>query len=216
MTSRKIIVEQFGLGAKTYSGSANRISDSRPIGAHVTASDRQPPGHVLEFCCGTVMVGRRFQSVGWSVCGIDLTAKMAREANLYYLCICASAEAVPFLDGPLATAIPRLLLQATKVDFVVAGEGEVTITELPDSLTGNPWALPVSEILGLTWRDESAEIRTKPARPQREDLDALPFQDFFQRVLKQLHLLLPCLSASEPKIRREGEEGNRLLQSMRI
>jgi radical SAM superfamily enzyme YgiQ (UPF0313 family) len=82
------------------------------------------------------------------------------------------------LGGPLASAVPRLLLEATQADFVVAGEGEVTLTELLDHLTGNEWALPLENILGLAWRDGSGEIRINHLRPQLTDLDLLPFQDF--------------------------------------
>jgi len=81
------------------------------------------------------------------------------------------------LGGPLATAVPRLLLEATQADFVAAGEGELTLTELLDHLTGNEWSMPLSDILGLTWRDGTGEIRSNPARPQLTDLDVLPFQD---------------------------------------
>ncbi|MDA8099415.1 MAG: radical SAM protein [Nitrospiraceae bacterium] len=81
------------------------------------------------------------------------------------------------LGGPLATAVPKLLLEATKADFVVAGEGELTFTELLDSLTKNEWAMPKDRILGLFWRDDSGVIRSNPPRPQLADLDVIPFQD---------------------------------------
>lgn len=82
------------------------------------------------------------------------------------------------LGGPLATAIPRLLLDATGADFVVAGEGELTLTELLDHLTGNEFARPLGSILGLCWRDSNGAIRNNPSRPQLKDLDIIPFQDF--------------------------------------
>ena len=81
------------------------------------------------------------------------------------------------LGGPLATAAPHLLLEATQADFVAAGEGELTLTELLDHLAGDRLALPVPEILGLAWRDESGGIRLNAPRPQLQDLDAVPFQD---------------------------------------
>jgi anaerobic magnesium-protoporphyrin IX monomethyl ester cyclase len=82
------------------------------------------------------------------------------------------------LGGPLATAVPRLLLEATQADFVVAGEGELTLTELMDHLSRNTWTLPMGEILGLAWRDGAGEIKVNAPRPQLSDLDVLPFQDF--------------------------------------
>jgi len=82
------------------------------------------------------------------------------------------------LGGPMATAVPELLLQATGADFVVVGEGELTLTELLDTLTGNEFALPFTDILGLTWRDQDDTVRTNAPRPQLTDLDVIPFQDF--------------------------------------
>jgi len=82
------------------------------------------------------------------------------------------------LGGPLATAVPRLLMESTSADFVVAGEGELTLTELLDHLTGNGPAMQLPEIAGLTWRDESGKVITNAPRPQMEDLDIIPFQDF--------------------------------------
>ncbi|GAM09267.1 putative methyltransferase [Geobacter sp. OR-1] len=82
------------------------------------------------------------------------------------------------LGGPLATAIPQLLLETTQADFVVAGEGELTLTELLDHLTSNEFARPCEAILGLSWRDNNGAIHTNPPRPQITDLDIIPFQDF--------------------------------------
>ena len=103
----KEVAEQFKKRATTYSGSANWISDPALIQAHLKACGRTPPGHVLEICCGTGMVGRNFQSAGWSVSGIDLTQKMAEEANRYFPCICASAENIPYLDNSFDVVVLR-------------------------------------------------------------------------------------------------------------
>src|SRR6185369_15854750 len=82
------------------------------------------------------------------------------------------------LGGPLATAVPELLLQATEADFVVAGEGELTLTELLDTLTRNEFALPFADIPGLVWHDRTGRVRTNTPRQQLTDLDVIPFQDF--------------------------------------
>lgn len=82
------------------------------------------------------------------------------------------------LGGPLASAIPQLLLESTEADFVVAGEGELTLTELLDTLTRNEFALPFADIPGLVWHDRTAKIRTNAPREQLTDLDVIPFQDF--------------------------------------
>lgn len=103
----EMVIEQFRKRAETYSSSANWISDPMLIQAHLDASERTPPGHVLEMCCGTGMVGRNFVAAGWHVCGIDLTRKMAEEANQYFPCICTSAVKVPFLDNSFDIVVLR-------------------------------------------------------------------------------------------------------------
>jgi ubiquinone/menaquinone biosynthesis C-methylase UbiE len=101
------VIEQFQKRAGTYSGSANWISDPSLIQAHIDASGLQPPGQVLEMCCGTGMVGRNFRAAGWHVCGIDLTRKMAEEANQYFPCICTPAEELPYLDNSFDIVVLR-------------------------------------------------------------------------------------------------------------
>jgi len=103
----KTVIDQFQKRAGTYSGSAKWISDPGLMRAHLEAPGRKPPGHVLEVCCGTGMVGRNFQAVGWSVNGVDLTLKMAEEANQYFPCICAPAEDIPFLDKSFDVVVLR-------------------------------------------------------------------------------------------------------------
>lgn len=101
------VIDQFRKRARTYSGSANWISDRHLIQAHLEACGRRSPGYALELCCGTGMVGRAFRSAGWSVCGIDLTREMAEEANQHFPCICVTAEKIPFLDDSFDAAVLR-------------------------------------------------------------------------------------------------------------
>jgi anaerobic magnesium-protoporphyrin IX monomethyl ester cyclase len=59
-------------------------------------------------------------------------------------------------------------------DFVLLGEGEITLGALLDHLAGRgpegPW-----DILGLAWRDAGGSQRRNPRRPDIRDLDSLPF-----------------------------------------
>lgn len=60
------------------------------------------------------------------------------------------------------------------VDYVLIGEGEVTLGELLNALErGSAWDR--GEIRGLAWRDERGQIRRAPAREFQRDLDRLPF-----------------------------------------
>ncbi|MCG8605458.1 B12-binding domain-containing radical SAM protein [bacterium] len=59
------------------------------------------------------------------------------------------------------------------VDYVLLGEGELTLLELMQHLAqGHP---NQSEILGLAWRNGASPHSQTPARPVMKDLDTLPF-----------------------------------------
>ena len=59
-------------------------------------------------------------------------------------------------------------------DYVIVGEGEVTLGELADALTErSPRSL--AEIQGLAFRDKGSAITQTPARDFVRNLDALPF-----------------------------------------
>lgn len=63
---------------------------------------------------------------------------------------------------------------AQGADYVLVGEGEATLGELLDSLTGRS-AQPLTDILGLAWPDGAGGQRRNARRPDLRDLDALPF-----------------------------------------
>ena len=58
--------------------------------------------------------------------------------------------------------------------FVLVGEGEETLAELLDSLTGRSAAAPPA-IRGLAYLDATGTVVRTPRRPDLKDLDALPF-----------------------------------------
>ena len=59
-------------------------------------------------------------------------------------------------------------------DYVLIGEGEITLLEVLDQLSGRDPLAPEA-VLGLAWRDAEGQVRTNPRRPDIRDLDALPF-----------------------------------------
>jgi radical SAM superfamily enzyme YgiQ (UPF0313 family) len=71
------------------------------------------------------------------------------------------------------TLHPEEVLREPCVDFVVRGEGELTLLELVEALgRGRDF----SKILGLGYKDRG-QIRINPMRPLIEDMDILPFPD---------------------------------------
>ena len=83
----------------------------------------------------------------------------------------ASAEARVVLGGPLATTLPRELLQASRADFVVIGEGERTVVDLVSAIK---YGDGFSKIKGIAYRNGNQIIITEPAEPTA-DLDTIPF-----------------------------------------
>jgi radical SAM superfamily enzyme YgiQ (UPF0313 family) len=78
-------------------------------------------------------------------------------------------------------------------DFVLLGEGEITLSELLDHLTGRGLAAP-EQILGLAWRNGHGAEQQTPPRPVFKDLDRLPFPAWdlidvkhYEQVWRQRH-----------------------------
>jgi anaerobic magnesium-protoporphyrin IX monomethyl ester cyclase len=59
-------------------------------------------------------------------------------------------------------------------DFILTGEGEITLGELLNALIGKE-SRPLGHIAGLVYLDPSGGIVHTPRRPDLADLDALPF-----------------------------------------
>lgn len=87
--------------------------------------------------------------------------------------------------GYLATALAAEFGAEKDVDYVVRGEGELTLSELVGSV-------PVPSILGLTFR-EGGVVRHNEDRPLIEDLDLLPFPE---RHLRKYDYALPFADLS--------------------
>jgi radical SAM superfamily enzyme YgiQ (UPF0313 family) len=78
----------------------------------------------------------------------------------------------------------ELLRDFPEIDFVVRGEGELTLGELMQLLLRGQ-SKPLSSVLGLSYR-ENGEIFENPARPLIQDLDILPPADrkYSNQILK--------------------------------
>jgi anaerobic magnesium-protoporphyrin IX monomethyl ester cyclase len=80
------------------------------------------------------------------------------------------------MGGVMATLISeRLMGDYPKLDFIVRGDGELTMHELVQALESG--VRDLSHIEGLTWR-KNGEIVVNPNRPLIKDLDSLPFPNW--------------------------------------
>lgn len=81
---------------------------------------------------------------------------------------------IPIVFGNIyPTTNPNEVLENIEVDFVVRGEGEITLLELVNELESSQ---NYESILGLGFKN-NGEIKVNALRPLIEDLDILPFPD---------------------------------------
>lgn len=84
----------------------------------------------------------------------------------------SSTRAPIIIGGPHSSAIRSKILEETKADFAVVGEGEQTIIELINELRkSNPC---FENIEGLIW-SQNSQIMENKQRPYLQELDNLPF-----------------------------------------
>jgi len=100
-----------------------------------------------------------------------------RQAALTMIEMARGRGCTVILSGSDASDHPDIYLEAG-ADFVLIGEGERTLGELVDRLTGRT-STPFDSILGLAYRQmngrEAGRIRVNPRRQDIKDLDSLPF-----------------------------------------
>lgn len=78
------------------------------------------------------------------------------------------------IGGQHATFLPEQTMEAADADFLVLGEGEITIVELIDSIGNNK---DFSKVKGIAYRDKNKIVIT-PQRPFIPNLDIIPFPDY--------------------------------------
>jgi len=80
---------------------------------------------------------------------------------------------VTVLGGPHVELFPEDTASLEGVDFAVAGEGELTLTELLNCIeqNGDP-----ASIRGVAYKD-NGRVRVNPPRPMIDNLDVLPLPD---------------------------------------
>ncbi len=80
-------------------------------------------------------------------------------------------ECITVLGGPHASVFYDQILEKSKIDFVVIGEGEITFTELIEKIQKNK---PIDSVKGIAFKKNGKIILTKPREPI-ENLDSIPF-----------------------------------------
>lgn len=80
-------------------------------------------------------------------------------------------DSIIVAGSSVASSVPRLLLQHSKVDYLVMGEGEQTIIELLDAIENKR---DLSNVNGIAFKNGEEVTITAP-RYRIDDLDSIPF-----------------------------------------
>ncbi len=83
-----------------------------------------------------------------------------------------SKEIIVVLGGPHPTALPRETVAEKNIDICVTFEGEITFTELINSLDKK---IPLNNIRGIFFKDGHNNVVETEKREPIKDLDSLPF-----------------------------------------
>jgi glycosyltransferase involved in cell wall biosynthesis/radical SAM superfamily enzyme YgiQ (UPF0313 family) len=97
-----------------------------------------------------------------------------REAAVKMIADAAARGVRVIVSGSDATDHPAIYLDAGAV-VVVSGEGEQTLLELLDALTGRAPGVRMENVRGICYRDAAGHLRRSPSRDVIRELDALPF-----------------------------------------
>ncbi len=110
---------------------------------------------------------------GFEIIGISLLAPSVGNAAHFVSEVRKNAPNIKFIIGNAhASIMDKETVESGLADFVVRGEGEITLRELVGVLERGG---DLEQVLGITWRDQQGEIQKNPDRPTIEDLDSLPY-----------------------------------------
>lgn len=97
--------------------------------------------------------------------------------------------------GNYATVMHQQLVRDNAcIDFAVRGEYEMAVRDMVLALMDGG---PLSEVLGITWRDQAGTVVENQARPLLSNLDELPFpdrDDFPATIYPDFTLYSPCIN----------------------
>lgn len=117
-------------------------------------------------------LGEIIRSRSVNMVGITATTPQLRSAIQAARTVKMANRAVKVIIGGIhATIMPRSFATEPAIDFVVRGEGEITIKELAERIENGR---EPNGVLGLTYMKDGKLIET-PDRPLIENLDEIPF-----------------------------------------
>ncbi len=155
----------------------SQINYWQPLGTLYVAASMMEAGHEVRFLNGAFLshaeILREVAGYGPEFVGIYSTTfgwKKALQTASDIKRACSGVFVA--VGGPYPIAVQERCLEETdSIDAVVTGEGELTVVEMLERLSGGR---SLKGVEGVVYR-EGREIVKNPPRPLIEDLDSLPF-----------------------------------------
>ncbi len=155
-----------------------RASFYPPLGIAMIAAVLKQAGHAVSVIDATALrlnihaLATRVLEEQPDIIGITCNIAYARKAVIIARWLRQRIPGVPVVfGGPWATCRFEKLLRDHVADYVVLGEGEVTIVELIRAIARGT---PLQDVKGIAYLQETRVMKTEP-RPHIDDLDSLPF-----------------------------------------
>ncbi|MBF0207630.1 MAG: radical SAM protein, partial [Oligoflexia bacterium] len=99
----------------------------------------------------------------------DVVAELSKRIKIF------KKEVALILGGPHVTALPEQSINESNADFIVIGEGELTLLELLDSISSGG-SIDYNNINGIAYK-ENNQVIVNPKRELIKNLDIIPFPD---------------------------------------
>jgi len=177
-----------------------------PIGLGYIAAFLKEKGHqviFLDISKNDLPLLQNPQIVGCDLIGLSITTPQLGLAEKVINILKGARKELPIVAGGVHPSFFKgQLIQDLNIDYVIYGEGELTLNELVNALQQNKDHL--SSINGLVFKEEK-EIITNPPREVIPDLDILPFpaRDLvnFESYLTTYQVNVTCKSQKENQVR---------------
>jgi len=157
--------------------SKETASRTPPLGIGYLASYLEKQGHEVKIWDGFVEkhswneVGEIARS--YDILGVHVLSSFVVRAYDFAKFLKENLPDKPLLLGGChVSALPLEAMENPFVDFVVVGEGEITVTELIDAIKNKS---DVSKVQGLYYRNMKGEVKFSGYRPLIQDINILPY-----------------------------------------
>ena len=147
-----------------------------PLGLGYVAAFLRQQGHQVRLLLGLTpeVLHHQLETFQPDLVGISCMTPTYPQAVAICREVKKRSQAATVLGGPHVTALQEEILQVQpEIDYVVCGEGELTIAELCGMLEKSDRKF--SKIKGLVYRTAKGAVKANPRREMIQDVDSLPF-----------------------------------------